>query len=124
MSALTDTVLIVDDEILIALALEVQIQDMGLTVCGIAATAAEAVALAQQHRPMVVLMDMRLRGEGDGVDASLAIYATVGSKVIFVTGSREPSTVERIESDHPYAILFKPVSQDQLAAAVHAARAS
>lgn len=124
MSALTDTVLIVDDEILIALALEVQIQDMGLSVCGIAATAADAVALAQEHRPKVVLMDMRLRGEGDGVDASLAIYDTVGSKVIFVTGSREPSTVQRIESDHPSAILFKPVSQDQLAAAVNAARAS
>ena len=57
---------------------------------------------------------MRLRGEKDGVDAALAIYGTVGSKVIFITGSREPATMARIHSDHPAAVLFKPLSDRQL----------
>src|SRR3546814_5258704 len=74
---------------------------MGMAVCGIAATAKGAVALAIKHRPQLVLMDMRLAGEGDGVDAALAIHEKVGSKVIFITGSREPATMDRIQLDHP-----------------------
>jgi len=123
MTKLQDTVLIVDDEALIVMALQMQVEEMGLTVCDVAATAVDAIAMARRHRPAVVLMDMRLRGEGDGVDAALAIYESVGSKVIFVTGSREPATIERINLDHPSAILFKPVSQEELADAIAAARA-
>lgn len=124
MTDLNNTVLVVDDEYLIALGLCEQVQEMGLAVCGTAASADEAVALTQQFRPMIVLMDMRLLGDKDGVDAALAIYETTGSKVIFITGSREPSTIERIKLDHPSAILFKPVSDQQLRAAIEAAMAS
>ena len=123
MTNLNDTVLVVDDEYLIALGLCTQVEEMGLTVCGTAASADDAVALTQQHRPGVVLMDMRLLGDKDGVDAALAIYETVGSKVIFITGSREPATIERIKLDHPSAVLFKPVSDQQLRSAIEAAMA-
>jgi DNA-binding NarL/FixJ family response regulator len=91
---------------------------MGVDVCGVAATADTAVALAEEHRPSVVLMDVRLRGEKDGVDAALAIHASVGSKIIFITGSKEPGTMARIQLDHPTAILLKPVSDRQIQAAV------
>lgn len=111
-------VLVVDDEYLIAESLRMQIEDLGFTVCGTAATAKAAVALAVQHRPEVVLMDVRLAGEEDGVDAALAIHHEVGSKVIFLTGSREPATIERIEQDHPSSVLFKPIFGRQLQQAV------
>lgn len=123
MNALEPCVLVVEDEYLIAEGLRLQLQDMGLTVCGTAATAESAVALAETHRPSVVLMDVRLRGVGDGVDAALAIHEKVGSKVIFVTGSREPATLSRIQLDHPSAILFKPVFGRQLQTAVEQALA-
>ena len=96
MSDLQRCVLVVDDEFLIAQGLCLQVEDMGLNVCGTAATAETAVALAQAHRPSVVLMDVRLRGKGDGVDAAIAIHFTVGSRVIFITGSQDPNTVMRI----------------------------
>jgi DNA-binding NarL/FixJ family response regulator len=112
------TVLVVDDEFLIAEGLCMQVEDMDMAVCGTATNADEAVALAMMHRPEVVLMDMRLRGEKDGVDAALAIHASVGSKVIFITGSREQSTIERIHEDHPAGVLFKPVSDRQLRMAI------
>ena len=63
-------------------------------------------------------MDMRLRGAEDGVDAALVIHETVGSKVIFITGSKEPSTMARIQLDHPEGVLFKPVSTAQLRSAL------
>jgi DNA-binding NarL/FixJ family response regulator len=124
MSQLQNTVLVVDDEFLIAEGLCMQVEDMGMQVCGTAATADEAVTLTRQHRPAVVLMDMRLRGEGDGVDAALAIHKDVGSKVIFITGSREQATIDRIALDHPAGVLFKPVSDRQLRVAIETALAS
>lgn len=112
------TVLVVDDEFLVAEGLCMQVEDMNLAVCGTATNAGEALALAMMFRPEVVLMDMRLRGDQDGVDAALAIHAEVGSKVIFITGSREQSTIDRIHQDHPAGLLFKPVSDRQLRLAI------
>jgi DNA-binding NarL/FixJ family response regulator len=119
---LNDQVLIVEDEFLIVMGLSRVVEDMGIEVCATAATADDAVALAQLHRPSIVLMDMRLQGEKDGVDAALAIHATVGSKVIFLTGSREPATTARIQTDHPSAVLFKPVTDGQLRATIERVR--
>lgn len=121
MNTLVDQVLIVDDEFMIAQLLTLYVEDMGKVVCGTAATADQAIALAQEHRPAIVLMDMRLRGEKDGVDAALAIHDTVGSKIIFITGSTEPSTLTRIALDHPSSILIKPVKEPQLREAIEKA---
>jgi len=117
-------VAVVDDEFIIAEGLTLQLEDLGMTVCGTASTADAAVALVQAKRPALVLMDVRLDGEKDGVDAAIAIHETVGSKVIFVTGSREPATMERIQLDHPAGVLFKPISDRQLRQAIDAALAS
>jgi DNA-binding NarL/FixJ family response regulator len=123
MNKLRSCVLVVEDEFLIAQGICMQVEDIGLPVCGTAATADDAVAAAIAHRPMIVLMDVRLQGLGDGVDAALAIHEHVGSKVIFVTGSREPATLDRIGLDHPAGVLFKPVSDRQLRTAIEAAGA-
>ncbi|CAN7448007.1 response regulator [Phenylobacterium sp. LjRoot225] len=124
MNDLQTCVLVVEDEFLIAQGLCLQVEDIGLAVCGTAATADDAVAAALAHRPMFVLMDVRLQGLEDGVDAALAIHDQVGSKVIFLTGSREPATLNRIGLDHPAGVLFKPVSDRQLRTAIEAAGAS
>ena len=121
---LKDCVAVVDDEVLIATGLSLQLEGLGMKVCGTAGSADEAVALVQAHRPAVVLMDVRLGGEKDGVDAALAIHDTVGSKVIFVTGSREPITMERISQDHPAGVLVKPITDGQLRQAIETALAS
>ena len=121
MSELNGGVLIVDDEFLIAHALSMQVEDMGLKICGLAETAEEAIRKAERHRPTLVLMDMRLQGDKDGVDAALAIHERVGSAMIFITGSREPTTMARIQTDHPKAVLFKPVSDEELRTAIESA---
>jgi two-component system, response regulator PdtaR len=113
MSDLQNCVLIVDDEALIAELWSMTLEDMGVAICGVAATAEAAISLARQYRPKVILMDIRLRGELDGVDAALAIHEVVGSRIIFVTGSRDELTAARIRMDHATAVLFKPVSDRQ-----------
>ena len=109
MKSLQKCVLVVEDEPIIAELWCMYIEGLALDVCGTAATAEVAIALAEKHRPAVILMDMRLRGRLDGVDASLAINISVGSKIIFVTGSKEAETLARIELAHPETVLFKPV---------------
>jgi CheY-like chemotaxis protein len=121
MSPLRDHILIVDDEFMICELLTIFVEDIGWAVCATAATADEAIALAQLHRPAIVLMDMRLRGEKDGVDAALAIHDTVGSKIIFITGSSEPSTLARIARGHASSVLTKPVNERQLRQAIERA---
>ena len=125
MSDLKKSVLIVEDEYLISLGLTAQIEDLGLKVCATADSADAAVVQAETHRPAIILMDLRLRGERDGVDAAQAIYNKVDSKIVFITGSREQKTIDRIDQGHPFAVLFKPISDKQLQATItEALRAS
>src|SRR3990167_11404280 len=109
MSRPVPSILIVDDEFIISESLGLQVEEMGFEVCGTAATAQTAVELAKAHRPDVVLMDVRLKGPEDGVDAALEIHRTVGSKVIFITGSREPAPMAPIQLDHPAGRFFKSI---------------
>jgi two-component system, response regulator PdtaR len=108
------SVLVVEDEFLIASLLTDMVTDVGMSVCGVADNVEKAIELAAQHKPDVVLMDVRLRGKQDGVDAALAIHHQLGSPVVFVTGSSEPANIARINTDHPAAILIKPISFEQL----------
>jgi two-component system, response regulator PdtaR len=107
-------VLVVEDEFLIANLITEMVTDIGMSVCGVAASADVAIRMATQHKPDVVLMDVRLRGKLDGVDASIAIYHELGCPVVFITGSNEPANIARINTDHPAAILIKPISFKQL----------
>ena len=91
---------------------------MELVVCGVAATADEAVRLATTLLPDIVLMDVRLEGPRDGVAAAIEIEQLTQAPVIFITGSREPETLVRIAQDHPAGLLFKPFRFDQLKTAV------
>ena len=112
------SVLVVEDEFLIVEILTMMLMDMGLDVCASAASADEAVAMVERHHPQLVLMDIRLKGRKDGVDAATAIQQRQTTPIIFITGSREPETVARIEHNHPAALLFKPVRFNQLQKAV------
>ena len=115
-------ILVVEDEFLIAAALGVQIEAMGHEFCGSAPSAYRGIIMAQQLQPDVILMDMRLEGDVDGVDAALAIHQICNSKIIFITGSKEPSTLERIALARPAAILFKPCSANELQKTINDAR--
>jgi response regulator of citrate/malate metabolism len=66
------------------------------------------------------MMDVRLLGEKDGIDAALEIYPQHPCRIVYVTGSNEPSTQTKILSDHPFRTLIKPVNIDQLREALTA----
>ncbi|MBB36374.1 MAG: response regulator [Hirschia sp.] len=111
----TKTVVIVEDEFLIANYLEGLCEDMGVKVLGLASKAGQAIELLERTDPEYVLMDVRLQGKRDGVDIALKVHARrPETKIIFITGSSEPPTIDRINTDHPYRVLIKPINPGDL----------
>jgi CheY-like chemotaxis protein len=109
---------IVEDELLVALYLEDVLADLDWEVCGIAASAESAVTTVLAQRPTLVLMDVRLKGIGDGVDAAHRIRGDTACPIIFVTGSSEPVTLARIQAVPGATVLIKPILADQLRRAI------
>lgn len=110
--------LLVEDEWLVSSEMEAALEDEGYVVVGVAVSAQEAVALAERHRPDLVLMDVRLTSGGDGVDAAIEIFRRLGIRSIFVSANRDPATQARAKAAHPFGWVPKPFSSAQLLEAV------
>ena len=108
-------VLIVEDEFFIALDAEEQVRSLGHMVVGTAVSAEQAIRIAGEEKPDVVLMDIRLVGPVDGITAALEIRSLYGIEAIFVTANTDQSTLARAESIKPLAVLQKPLTKDRLA---------
>jgi two-component system, response regulator PdtaR len=117
----TRSILIVEDEFLIAELIQTILEAEGFDVAGVAARAAPALEIADKMRPGLVLVDIRLAGGDDGVDLVRRMQANVGTPVIFLTGSGDPVTRARAEATSPKGFLRKPFRADQLIAVVRAA---
>jgi CheY-like chemotaxis protein len=107
-------VLIVEDEFFIALDAQAQVEALGHAVVGVAVSAEQAVAMTAREKPDVVLMDIRLSGARDGIDAALEIRKHHGVECIFVTANTDPATLLRAEAIKPIAVLQKPLTQTRL----------
>jgi DNA-binding NarL/FixJ family response regulator len=115
-------VLIVEDDAIQAEGLEDLLRRRGHEICGHARSGEAALYLARTRRPRVVLMDVRLAGSQDGVDAAGLIRAAQWCGVVFLTAHTDRRTRERMAALAPAAILIKPAGADEIAAAVeHAA---
>jgi two-component system, response regulator PdtaR len=111
--------LIVEDEIHIALELEDTLSALGFYVCGVASTQDRARALAMSDHPELVLMDVRLEGGKEGIEAGRWVREVCQSEVVFVTAYADADTLQRIERQVPGApVVAKPVSHAVLAEAV------
>lgn len=94
-------------------------EDLGVRVLGMASTAHDALALFSRVSPKFILMDVHLGTQQDGVDLALEIQPlTPCSRLIYVTGSDDPETLERMQKANPHTILQKPVRPTLLAKAI------
>lgn len=114
-------ILVVEDEMLIALSTSDMLSDLGYEVIGIAATAEAAMRSAGARRPDLVLMDIRLRDGSDGIEAARSLKHWFGVPVLFVTAYADSPTMERAAETGPIGYLIKPFSPRQLKDAVSAA---
>lgn len=103
-------ILVVEDDSLIAYAIEQQLLEAGWRVLGVADCADTALHLVETLCPALVLMDIHLKGSVDGVDAAAMIQARHGPPVIFLTGQSDPETMLRARAVKPAGIVLKPWS--------------
>lgn len=101
-------VLIVEDEVFIQLDLERELLAAGFTVVGITDTADDAVRFAETETPDVVLMDVRLRGTRDGVDAALEIWERFGIPCLIISGNVDQALIARAAAAQPIGFVHKP----------------
>jgi CheY-like chemotaxis protein len=107
-------VLIVEDEFFISLDTKRLLQDLGHVVVAVVVSADQAVNIAKRELPDVVLMDIRLVGPRDGIDAADEIRNSLGIGSIFVTANTDPRTRQRAEAVQPIGFLEKPLTQQRL----------
>jgi len=108
------SILVVEDDFLIALELENRLLDAGYRVVGIAASASEAFTLGDRERPDLVVMDIRLVGRRDGVDAAIELFKEFGIRSIFASAHADPQTRERAAPANPIGWVQKPYPADAL----------
>jgi DNA-binding NtrC family response regulator len=104
-------ILIVEDEGILAKGLEVMLRRGGYALAGTAATGEEAVAMAAEAAPDLVLMDVRLRGEMDGIEAARRIRGERDIPVVYLTAFSDEETVQRAKDTVPHGYLVKPVDE-------------
>ena len=107
-------ILIVEDEAVNALALQVMLKSAGFEITGAVAKGEKAVELAIEKKPDLILMDIRLAGEIDGIEAARRILEKINIPVIFMTGYAEQAVEKRASELNPAGFLTKPISYSEI----------
>ena len=117
----TERILIVEDDFLIASQMEVALADAGFEIAGVASTGKEALQLAKAQPPTLVVMDIRLAGDRDGIDTALELFRLHGIRCIFASAHSDDGTRRRAAPAAPLGWLQKPYTMASLTAVVRAA---
>lgn len=107
-------VLIVEDQGIIARALELKLDRLGYEVAGVSASGRDAIARIEQSCPDAILMDVIIKGDLDGVETAREVRRRFAIPVIYLTAHSDPKTLGRALETDPYGYLVKPYDEDQL----------
>jgi diguanylate cyclase (GGDEF)-like protein/PAS domain S-box-containing protein len=107
-------ILIVEDEGLIARDIENMVKNAGYAVCGVVQSGPEAIRQAELLEPDLILMDIILQGDMDGIEAANIIRDRCGLPVIYLTSHADETTIERAKLSEPLGYTLKPVEQKEL----------
>ena len=121
LSASDISILVVEDEGIVAQDLLETITRLGYRVAGVASEGVQAVCMAQELQPRLIIMDVGLRGEVDGIQAAQMIQERGQVPVIFLTGHRDLETLERAVRTGPLGYLVKPFQEVELRCSIEVA---
>jgi len=108
------SVMVVEDEYVLARDLANRLEQFGYQVCGPASQGAAALELAGQCRPDLVLMDIRLGGDLDGIATAVELRRRLDVPVVFLTAFADDDTLERAKVAEPHGYLLKPCEDREL----------
>ncbi len=113
--------LIVEDEAVIAMDMAQHLRGFGHEVVGIAASGARARQLAHEHRPDLIMMDIVIKGDEDGIVTARRIVQEMDVPVVFLTAYGDAPTLARAKDSAPYGYLMKPFRTDDLRTTIEVA---
>jgi CheY-like chemotaxis protein len=111
-------VLVVEDEAVVALHLRQELTKLGYTLAGVATSGEQALKMIQEVFPDLVLMDIHIQGELDGIETAKRIPRYLHIPVIYLTAYSEDTTLKRAGDTHPYGYLIKPFLDRELHATI------
>ena len=113
-----EKILIVEDEGIVILHIRKALEDLGYIVAGIVSSGDEAIIKATEIRPDLVLMDIVLKGEIDGIEAADKIRAILNIPVIYLTAHADEATLQRAKVTEPFGYIVKPFRERDLQIAI------
>jgi PAS domain S-box-containing protein len=114
-------ILIVEDNVLLAKDLVASLKNLGYEIAGTTFLAAEAVQIAEESKPDLILMDIKLTGTMDGIEAADEIRSGYDIPIVYLTGYTEKDVLERAKLTEPYGYLGKPVNLLELRSTIETA---
>ena len=115
------TILVVEDEGIVAQEIQSRLEKAGYAVCGVAHDGDTAVVHAETMHPDLVLMDIRLKGEMDGIEAAGLIRERCNIPVVYLTAHSDPATLARAKVKEPFGYVVKPFETRSLMVAIEIA---
>lgn len=107
-------VLVVEDQNIVALNIRNKLKNLGYIVPGTAATGEEAIKKAELTNADLVLMDIMLKGEMDGIEAARAIKEKLGIPILYLTAYTDDETLDRAKTTEPAGYISKPFKEEDL----------
>jgi DNA-binding LytR/AlgR family response regulator len=117
-------ILIVEDEMIIAAKISMQLSNLGYEVTGILSRGEEALLHVEENRPDIVLMDINLKGNLDGIATAIQMQKLGATPVIFLTANSDEATFNKAKAAKPFAFISKPYKQLDLQRAIELTIAS
>jgi PAS domain S-box-containing protein len=114
-------IMVVEDEWLVAQGIKESLEDLGYEVVGLAATGEDALQAAARHRPDLVLMDILLKGDMDGIEVAERLRGNVDVPVLFLTAYADSHTLRRAKVTEPFGYLLKPFEIREMHSAIEIA---
>jgi two-component system, response regulator PdtaR len=114
-------VMVVEDEVVVSLQLEERLKSMGYTIVGCAGTGEESISMAKDLNPDVILTDIVMPGEIDGIDAAEIIRKELDIPVIYLTAWADEEYISRAKYTEPFGYIVKPFNEYEIRAMIEVA---
>ncbi|HWQ44877.1 MAG TPA: response regulator [Methanosarcina barkeri] len=114
-------VLIIEDEHIVAMGIKKMLKSLGYTVTGVASSGEDAISKAESTFPDVVLMDIMLKGDLDGVEAAKEIRERFDVPIVYLTAYSDNNILERAKITEPFGYIIKPFDEKDLYSSIEIA---
>ncbi|MGB8216970.1 MAG: response regulator [Candidatus Methanoperedens sp.] len=111
-------ILLVEDEAIVAMDIKIRIEKLGYIIPAIASTGEDAIKMAAEICPDLVLMDINLGGGMDGVEAAEQIHKRIDIPIIYLTAYADEKTLSRAKITKPFGYILKPFEERELQCAI------